>query len=77
MVTPEVTDEQREQVRIAVAAIVEADEVGLFEDDDLDKLWREKFRTASALRKATRETLLGVLARGLVGYLKPDAGGKH
>ena len=77
MVTSEVTDEQRDQVRIAVAAIVEADEVGLFEDDDLDKLWREKFRTASALRKATRETLLGVLARGLVGYLKPDAGGKH
>ena len=34
-------------------------------DEDVDKLWREKFRTASAFEKATRETLLDVLGRGL------------
>ena len=75
MATSEITEEQRDQVRTAVAALVEADEVALFEDDDLDNLWRAKFRTASALKKAMRETLLGVLARGLVGYLKPDTEG--
>ena len=51
--------------------------MGLFGDEDVDKLWREKLRTASAFEKATRETLLGMLGRGLVGYLTPDTGGKH
>ena len=77
MAAVEVTSTQSDQVREVVAEVVEAAEVAEFENEDLDVLWINKFRTVTALQKATREALMSVLRPGLVGYLKPDAAGEH
>lgn len=77
MAALQVTQAQRDKVRVALGKIVEADEVVEFDDEDLNVPWQNKFRTVAAFQKATRQTLLSVLSPGLVGYLKPDAAGNH
>ncbi|CAL8469031.1 g8572 [Coccomyxa elongata] len=76
MAAVEVTQAQRDQVRAALTKVVEADEVDYFHNEALDELWRRLFGVAAAFQKATQETLLSVLEPGLVGFLKPNAGGE-
>ena len=69
------TPEQLDLVREAVKQLVTPDELKEFDGDDLQLLWREKYRSIAALKKASYEDLLAVKLPGaLVAYLKPAPG---
>ncbi len=68
------TPEQRDKVRTALQQVgVDLDGV---DDEDLEMLWKAKFRSPAALRVATAERLKEAgLAPGVVGVVLVAAGG--
>ncbi|CAL8463864.1 g3399 [Coccomyxa elongata] len=63
------------QVKEAVKQCVTEDEFKDFDEVDFELLWREKYRSAATLKKASREQLTSVKLPGaLVDYIKPSQG---
>ncbi len=67
--------EEVTQVKEAVKQCVTEAEYKDFDEDDFELLWREEYRSAAALKKASRKQLASTKLPGaLVDYLKPSQG---